>query len=454
MTRSLPVNPSHRFLQEEAKDALKAQRRGDRAVCPMLRLLRRFHAADDQAIVGAEVALHEVQFALAMDYGFPSWPAMKAHVESLAAAGAAETGAGDDPAVRAVLSDVPKVGFGRRLCPFPGSIEGALAYIGRPESYDYIMGVSGAAFRRAWHRDDGGNIDLGYFQPEPYRLLFSAIGMDYRILPVADKPAMIDAVKQSIARGRPVVAFGIIGPPEAGLICGYDRGGEVMIGHSYFDFERHSPEQPYYEKEGWFEDMAGKEPERGEPRPIGMIILGDSHQRPAPREVLRTSIDWAIDLARTTHRPTLPNHVCGLAACRAWADALEIDEDYEEEDPKAIQLADQPGSEFTQEVRVMVHGDQATMQSERIHAAGFLRNMSEHAGPGYGALMEAADLFEQAGKANVWPWKAKHYMADEVKRGLRDRDTRRELAASVREACRREEQAIDMLERVRTAMEQ
>jgi hypothetical protein len=414
MSCSLPERPSLRFLREQAKDLLKSHARGDADACPTLRLLTRFADADDAAILTADVALHDVQFALALDYGFAGWPAMVRHVEFLDA-GAAAPGVevdGDDPDVRLVLKGVPKIGYHRRLCPFPGSVEALLEYIGRPEPYDYLMGVSGAAFRRIWHPDDGGNVDLNYLQPEPHRRMFRAIGFGYRMLPVADRHGMIEAVKRSIADGKPVVAFGIIGPPEAGLVCGYDRGGDVLLGHDYFDFEKRPPEAPYYEKEDWYAAMRRHAPEFGEPGPIGMIVLGDPVPRPDPREMLRTSIEWAVDLARQTHRPNLPNHVCGLAAYDAWADALDDDAGYEADrsiDPPDPESPTAP--RYTIETRAMVHGDQATMLVERAEAARFLRRMTEHAGPAAAALREAAGLYEQVGKADVWPWKAFHYMA-------------------------------------------
>ena len=184
MAFTLPADPSLRYLQEQAKDLLKAHRAGKPDACAPLRALRRFHAAADAEILAADVALHEMQFALAMAYGFPSWPAMKAFVEAAATP--------DEPAAttggnRIVLDGVPKVGFHRRTCPFVGSAEALLEYLGHPEPFDYLMGVSGAAFRRTWNRDDGGNVDLSYFQPEPFRLLLRAVGWDYRILPVADR---------------------------------------------------------------------------------------------------------------------------------------------------------------------------------------------------------------------------------------------------------------------------
>ena len=162
-------------------------------------------------------------------------------------------------------------------------MEAALEFLGQPEPYDYLMGVSGAAFRRIWHRDDGGSVDLSYLQPEAHRLMFHAIGLDYHAIPVADRSAMIDAIKKSISDGKPVIAFGIIGPPEAGLICGYDHGGSTLLGHSYFDFENHPPESPYYEKADWFDDMRSTRSQYGEPEPMGLIILGQRSSRPDPR---------------------------------------------------------------------------------------------------------------------------------------------------------------------------
>ena len=51
-------------------------------------------------------------------------------------------------------------------------------------------------------------------------------------------------------------------------------------------------------------------------------------------------------------------------------------------------------------------------------------------------------MYEQVGKADVWPWRAKHYMADEVKAGLRDPDLRRSFARNIREAAAAEDQAV------------
>lgn len=62
MSRSLPSRPNLDHLRNQAKDLLETAR----AVHPTWQLA-------------------DAQFALAREYGFPSWPAMKAHVDAMAA---------------------------------------------------------------------------------------------------------------------------------------------------------------------------------------------------------------------------------------------------------------------------------------------------------------------------------------------------------------------------------
>jgi hypothetical protein len=57
---------------------------------------------------------------------------------------------------RAVVEGVPRIGYDVHLCPFPGSLYALMQFLGDPVDYDYVMGVTGAAFRRLFNRDDGG----------------------------------------------------------------------------------------------------------------------------------------------------------------------------------------------------------------------------------------------------------------------------------------------------------
>ena len=58
---------------------------------------------------------------------------------------------------------------------------------------------------------------------------------------------------------RPVIVFGVVGPPEAAIITGYDAGGDVLIGWSFFqgmpEFAAGLAFEPSgtFRKRDWFE---------------------------------------------------------------------------------------------------------------------------------------------------------------------------------------------------------
>ncbi len=72
--------------------------------------------------------------------------------------------------------------------------------------------------------------------------------------------------------GRPVIAFGVVGPPECSLITGYDEGGDVLIGWSFFQDEAwcnagvEFEPSGYFRKRNWFADTHG------------LILIGDKQQ--------------------------------------------------------------------------------------------------------------------------------------------------------------------------------
>ncbi|MHC4180162.1 MAG: ankyrin repeat domain-containing protein [Planctomycetota bacterium] len=83
MPRSLPQHPSLENLKKQAKSLHKAHRNGETSCCQVFRQLNRFAEAGDPEILAADVSLSDVQFALAMAYGFESWDKLKAHVGGL-----------------------------------------------------------------------------------------------------------------------------------------------------------------------------------------------------------------------------------------------------------------------------------------------------------------------------------------------------------------------------------
>ena len=81
--RSLPPRPNLRFLQEEAKDLLKAHRRGDASTCAIFRHIPRLRDAVDTELLAVKLSLADAQFALAIDYGYATWGDLKRHLDSL-----------------------------------------------------------------------------------------------------------------------------------------------------------------------------------------------------------------------------------------------------------------------------------------------------------------------------------------------------------------------------------
>lgn len=335
---------------------------------------------------------------------------------------------------RHVLDGVPRLGFDRFTNPFCGALHAWLEFTGDPSPYDYLMGVSGAAFRRTWNRDDGGNVDLMYFAPEPHRRAFEALGYAWSEVP-GDRDAFLAAVRESLAAGRPVIAFGIVGPPEACLITGYDRGGDVLIGRSFFqdvpDLAGAAGTEPsgYFRQERWHaetDNHAG----------FAALVVGERGPRPDAREVLASALEWAVRLERTPLWEGIPEHVCGLAAYEAWADGLAIAADYPPGDAQVLGL------------RQMVHADQTTMLVERRDAARFLRRMADAAPEAGASLCAAADAYEEVANQapGVWLWGWGFDIGPEVGRDLAKPGVREGIAKHVRKAQEAEERAVEHLE--------
>jgi hypothetical protein len=286
------------------------------------------------------------------------------------------------PASR-VLDGVPCIGFHRHLSPFPGSLFACQEYLGEEPDYDFLMGASGAAFRRLWNRDDGGNIDLSHLGDTPFKLVFDALGYEWRAVPI-EKSAMIAAIQESLERGVPVISFGILGPPEAGIVTGYREDGAVLLGWSYFQTDN----QAYYEKSDWFETLQSNTLR-------GLIVIGEKRaSHPSDRQVLISTLEFALDLARQPVRPNLPDHASGLAAYQAWADELEVDADYAAEDAETMNW------------RAMIYGDQCIMLEERKHAAGFLHKMAQRVPEAALDLEAAAIRYTEVGNliTEIWSW--------------------------------------------------
>jgi hypothetical protein len=81
-TKRLPRAASLAHLKSQAKDLLRAREARTLEACQRIREFHpRFREAGDSVIADSPFRLGDAQFTVAREYGFPSWPRMKAHVE-------------------------------------------------------------------------------------------------------------------------------------------------------------------------------------------------------------------------------------------------------------------------------------------------------------------------------------------------------------------------------------
>lgn len=80
-TKTLPDNPSLDHLKYQAKDLLKGHREANPEVLQRIREFHpRFRGLEDVAIAQAKLTLTDAYYAIAREYGFPSWTRLRTHI--------------------------------------------------------------------------------------------------------------------------------------------------------------------------------------------------------------------------------------------------------------------------------------------------------------------------------------------------------------------------------------
>jgi len=274
---------------------------------------------------------------------------------------------------RSVLKGVPRVNFyrpGQKRCPedvpLAACLRATLEHLGEgygcrhlvqrrithPSgcTYAYVLGASGLASALSWHATAwdpaGTSADVISEDPrEPFRRAYAAVGYACEFVGNADikhdpcygatclgndagEAEMRARMMHSIAVDeRPVIAFGVVGPPAPALITGYDEGGDVLIGWSFFqdeaEFNQGVAFEPNgtYRKRDWYADTSG------------VILMEKKIEPPPAKEAIQSALDWMVQVSRT---PRVHCRHNGLAAYTAWAKALLNDETFATQDPGAL----------------------------------------------------------------------------------------------------------------------
>jgi hypothetical protein len=316
---------------------------------------------------------------------------------------------------RLLLADVPRVHFydgGEQSpedVPFPSCLAACMRYLGEEypwlikqqggrttrDNYAniYFLAHSGMAFglrwREGWHMDNADHMMVAD-PAEVIRRAFAAAGYTYELVQKTGAPAEQETFRQKIKaalnQGRPVLAFGVAGPPECCLITGYDEGGDVVMGWNFFQslppFHAGLTYEPTgeFRKRGWFADT------------WSLILIGEKTGRPDTHQLNQEALRWAVQIARS---PKVYDHHTGHAAYAAWARQLADDAAFASQDEAVLRE------------RHDVHNNVVGMLAEcRWWGAQWLRYIAPDEPVGAVHLLAAAACFEQEHELMWQVWEA------------------------------------------------
>lgn len=211
-------------LRKEAKAVLAAQKAGRIDGCRMLRQLGRLSDAGEAELLQADVSLQDVQMAVALEYGFASWTAMKTHVESLRAADAPDADAGPAVRTRAVRLFKQLRGDPLHQRSQMWALMVALHFAGRDEAdYAALTAVSGWSGQFVYIAKPGWPT---FIEPCPtVQRACAAVGMGVEERQPSSADEAFDFVRDACEAGRPVLAEHL----EYGLFVGADDGDEPKV---------------------------------------------------------------------------------------------------------------------------------------------------------------------------------------------------------------------------------
>jgi AraC-like DNA-binding protein len=329
-----------------------------------------------------------------------------------------------------ILYGVPKVYFGREVdgaaqgSPFPMCLQAVLNYMGQNIGYGELMAYSGAAFRQRWD-STGWNIaavDVRFIYEHhstPFERAFRGAGRSFKISENSNMIKSINKIdataliKTELDCGRPVIALGVVGPPEACIVTGYWNNGETLLGWSLFqdfwggcDFD----ESGYFIKNNWWEETE-----------MIMTVGEEIGERASDLEVLQN----ALMLMTTEEMGTYGGNDLfygGKAAYEAWAKALE-DESF---------ICEGDVEDCQSDAENMLH-------EGRYYAADFMALLAQRHTKLSKELKECAKHLKAA--SDCVPQMRKLREAQD----LNNQKTRHEIAALIRQAAKHEENAYKTL---------
>jgi hypothetical protein len=364
--------------------------------------------------------------------------------------------AGQEQSVRRVLEGVPRVGFYPDVHPlnpergpediiFPSCMRAIMEYLGHPE-YDYIhfVGVTGAGFylnwKEGWH---GDNTAIYFMVPfdehvKLFEYAFDSTGYAMDFVQIKGGEAIDETEARSrliasIDEGKPIMSHGIVGPPETCLITGYDEGGNVLIGWSFFQTHDDAIEGVEFEPNDMFRKRDWY------PNAWDLFGLGKRGEPLDPKTVRRRSLRWAVKVVRTAETwDGRTNN--GLAAYDAWAEHLLREDDITPDGALPEGATVRPYDAHDDAVGTVAEG--------RHYASEYLIRVAQAEPKMRAHLLKAAGCYAQEHDLmwQMWDCVGGNGRSPEHVECFADPATRRRLIEVIRKAKHQDEQAIEHID--------
>jgi hypothetical protein len=298
---SLPERPSLENLRNQAKTLQRRHRDGEpEALARVASML---------PAPALPLALHDAQFVLARQYGFPSWPKLVERVRGPRPDGRVRAENG-----RVWIDGVARLRWGSSAEPtYIGALEAAFRGSDRPLDVTTLLGDSGLGFRLRWATRDGGNAWCGSGPcgewPEEVAALNAATGYVFRWQEAASDrsaPELGERILEHIDRGYPILGF--VTHMDMAVVYGYEEEGQRVLVADYW-----ASEDPFVIPSA-------------EAKAIGMFM--ERIDAPAPRDVaVRGGLGLAV---RRWHQGVVDpdpisggTHHYGGAGYQKWIGDLE-----------------------------------------------------------------------------------------------------------------------------------
>jgi hypothetical protein len=318
------------------------------------------------------------------------------------------------------------------MCEFASALVSAMHCLGERIPYHYVLGTSGTAFRFTLNPGewDFGNYSIKNISIDPYepiRRAIEATGYEYTLCEKSSAQQDSAQIMSSIAKGIPVLAFGVVGPSDCCIITGYDQGGRVLLGWStYQDIpdDHNIPHDVtgYFRKPGWHDKLGG------------YVLIGARKGRRPLQAIYLDALRWAVHLMRT---PSMRYKCTGLEALRVWAEEMTQEEYFPKGDEEVL------GQRYVSAAVNM------TMLRDHCSAEPFLRQAAADVPDFQPDLSLAADCYSQVVRLRSSMDDLIHdNFSERAMKAIADPGVRRAYADTILQIRDREQQAVAHMERL------